>query len=90
MEFLEVQLELFTANICSRCDDARHMLRGIVAELDNDRLELDYIDVVERFDYAVEIGVLVTPALAVNGNLVFCPLPEREQLVQFLKNELKA
>jgi len=90
MEFLEVQLELFTVNICSRCDDARHMLSGIVAELNDDRLELDYIDVVENIDHAVEMGVLATPALAVNGKLVFCPLPEREQVLQFLRNELKA
>jgi len=87
---LKVYLELFTANSCSRCDDARRMLNDIVAELDNNRLKLDYIDVIESIDHAVEIGVLATPALAVNGMLAFCPLPKRKQVLQCLKDALKA
>jgi len=68
---------------------AKSILTGLVEELDNDQIELNFIDVVEDIDHAVEMGVLVTPALAVNGKLVFAPLPERKIVLQALEAELK-
>ncbi len=39
------------------------------------------IDPVEELDYAVELGVLTLPAVAIDGKLVFSSLPTAEQLV---------
>jgi len=86
---MKVQLELFTANVCARCAQAKNVMTGLVQELDDDQIQLDFIDVVENIDHAVELGVLVTPALAVNGELVFAPLPQRKKVLKALRAELK-
>ncbi len=83
-----MRLELFTANVCAHCARAKSDLTGLLEELDNDQIELEFIDVVENIDHAVEMGVLVTPALAVNGKLVFAPLPERKTVLQAIEAEL--
>lgn len=83
-----MRLELFTANVCAHCVRAKSVLTGLVEELDDDQIELIFIDVVENIDHAVEMGVLVTPALAVNGKLVFAPLPERKTVLQAIEAEL--
>ncbi len=85
---MKVQVELFTANVCARCEQAKSMLRGLVEELSDDRVELKFIDVVENLDQAVAKGVLATPALVVNGKLVYSPLPKRATVMQTLKAEL--
>jgi len=85
---MKVQLELFTANVCAYCAQAKSVLSGLVEELDNDQIELKFIDVVENIDHAVAMGVLVTPALTVNGQLVFSPLPDRKTVLQALEAEL--
>ncbi len=86
---MKVQLELFTANVCAHCVQAKNIMTGLVQELDDDQVQLDFIDVVENIDHAVESGVLVTPALAINGRLVFAPLPERKTVLRALEAELK-
>jgi len=64
-------------------------MTGLVQELDDDQVRLDFIDVVENIDHAVAMGVLVTPALAVNGKLVFAPLPGRKTVLKALEAVLK-
>lgn len=86
---MKVQLELFTANFFSRCVQAKGVISGLVEELDDDGIILKFVDVVENLDHAVEMGVLVTPALAVNGKLMFSPLPGREAVFNALKAELQ-
>jgi len=83
-----MQLELFTADICSRCIRARGVMTAVVEELGDDQVEVAFLDVVENLDHAVETGVLVTPALAVNGKLMFSPLPDRDRILRSLRTEL--
>lgn len=85
---MKMQLELFTANFCSRCAQAKSDLSAMVEELGEDDCVLTFVDVVENLDRAVELGILATPALAVNGKLVFAPLPARNVVLQALKSEL--
>ncbi len=61
----------------------------VVEELGEDHFELIFVDVVESLDHAVEMGVLLTPALAVNGKLSWSPLPGRGRILQSLKKELE-
>jgi len=85
---MKVQLELFTTNVCAYCVQAKDIMSGLVQELDDDQIRLDFVDVVENIDHAVELGVLTTPALVVNGKLVFAPLPERKMVLKVLEAEL--
>ncbi len=86
---MTIQLELFTANFCSHCAQAKSDLSGMVEELGEDGCVLTFVDVVENLDRAVELGILATPALAVNGKLVFAPLPERNVVLQALRSALE-
>lgn len=81
---MTVKVELLTSNICSRCVQARDVLRELVDELGNEQFELHIVDVVEHLDYAVELGVLATPALAVNGKLICPSLPGKRKLRELL------
>jgi predicted thioredoxin/glutaredoxin len=42
------------------------------------------IDIVENIDYAVDLGVLTVPAVAIDGDLVFARLPTAQQLLSEL------
>jgi len=86
---MKLLLELFTANICSRCAAAKSVMSGVAEELGSDQCELSFIDVVKNLDYSVERGVLRTPALVVNGKLMFSPLPGRELILQAIERELE-
>lgn len=61
----------------------------MVAELGNERIEWREVSVIEELDYAVELGVLSTPAIAVNGRLVFPTLPSAKRLRAALEAELR-
>ena len=43
-------------------------------------LEWRSLNVLEELDYAVELGVLSLPAIAIDGELVFAALPTPKQL----------
>jgi len=38
------------------------------------------VNVLEELDYAVQLGVLTPPSMAIDGELVFAKLPTRAQL----------
>jgi len=86
---MKVQLELFTANVCPRCAQAKSDLSGMLEVLGEDDCILTFVDVVENIDRAVELGILAMPALVVNGKLVFAPLPARDIVLQALRSELE-
>ena len=85
---MAVIVELFTSNVCSRCVQAKATLRELIAELDDASFELHFIDVIENLDYAVEVGVLATPALAVNGKLISTSIPGKHRLRELLMKQL--
>ncbi len=85
---MAVIVELFTSNVCSRCVQAKATLRELIAELDDQPFELRFIDVIEHLDYAVEVGVLTTPALAMNGKLIPTSIPGKRKLRELLMKQL--
>jgi hypothetical protein len=46
------------------------------------------INVLESLDYAVELGILTLPALAIDGALAFASLPTPEQLRKELQRRV--
>ncbi|EGW55240.1 hypothetical protein TevJSym_ae00970 [endosymbiont of Tevnia jerichonana (vent Tica)] len=46
------------------------------------------VNVLEELDYAVQIGVLATPAIAIDGELVFTALPSEKRLRQTLQQRI--
>lgn len=77
---MSVKIELIAAPGCKKCAGAHGELR-IIAEsvLGEDRLVWREVNVLKELDYAVSLGVLSMPAIAVNGELKFSSLPTPEQ-----------
>ncbi|WP_137889192.1 thioredoxin family protein [Pseudomonas sp. 2FE] len=82
-----MKIELLHSPGCARCLAEHEALRGVAEQLVAGMLWRE-INVLESFDYAVELGVLSLPALAIDGELVFAKLPTPEQLAQELRRRL--
>ena len=78
-----MKVELIYAPGCAECMTARVDLRS-AAEAAVAGVEWTEINVLDALDYAVELGVLTLPALAIDGSLVFAALPAPAQLRQEL------
>ena len=83
-----ITIELISASVCNRCWDARKRLQSLVEELDDDRIQYREIDVLDELDYAVSLGVLTTPAIAINGELLYSSVPSKKRLEGELKRRL--
>jgi thioredoxin 1 len=53
------------------------------------RIRWREVNVLEELDHAVEVGVLTTPAIAIDGVLVFAGLPRAAQLRGELERRLE-
>jgi hypothetical protein len=75
-----VKIEVIAAPGCGKCASAQDELRAVAASvLGESCLAWREISVLEEIDYAVSLGVLTTPAIAVNGELKFSSLPTPDQ-----------
>jgi thioredoxin 1 len=69
-----MNVELFYTEGCRRCAAAREGLKATAMEA-APNLVWREVDAVKELDYAVELGVLSLPAVAIDGVLVFSSLP---------------
>jgi hypothetical protein len=83
---MSVIVDLIHAPACARCADDRESLRQAAHSIAGDALIWRDLDVIEHLDYAVSLGVLTVPAVAINGRLVFSSLPTSEQLMRALQD----
>lgn len=61
------------------------MLQRVGESYVQDQLRWRVLDILDDIDYAVALGVLSTPAIAIDGKLVFTCLPSEKKLRQELK-----
>ncbi|GAC1583557.1 MAG: hypothetical protein NVS3B5_18140 [Sphingomicrobium sp.] len=74
-----MKVEIIRASGCHNCDAAGESLR-MAALGAADGVEWREVNVLEEMDYAVELGVLSLPAIAIDGELIFASLPTAKQL----------
>ena len=86
---MSVIVELLHIPGCVRCADSREELRRAALAVAQDELVWRDLDVIEHMDYAVSLGVLTLPAVAINGHLAFSSLPTPEQLRRALADPPK-
>ena len=81
-------IEVLTTSGCDRCQKARAMAKSVIAEFDEADVQYREINVVEKIDYAVRLGVMAVPAIALNGKLVFPAPPSKVRLRQAIQQRL--
>lgn len=83
-----ILVEVLTASGCTRCQQAKLLAKAVIAELADPRIQYRELNVVEEIDYAVALGIMSTPAIALDGKLVFPAVPSRAALRQAIKQRL--
>ncbi len=86
----KLNLEIFSSPYCEVCVKAMEMARSVIAEIGSDNIELRKVDIVEEKDYAVELGLIWAPAVAINGKIHFRLIPSKAELKQSLLEMLGA
>lgn len=77
-----ILVEIFSTPGCGKCAQARQPLKAVAESLSAVRWR--EVNILEELDYAVDLGVLSPPAIAIDGELVFPTLPGTERLRQEL------
>ena len=72
-------IEFFSSPACKQCLKGKKRLRALIEN--NNNIDWQEVNVVEQMDHAVDMGVLSTPAIAINGKLVFTGMPSEEQFL---------
>ncbi len=83
-----INVEVFSSPGCSKCGHARDVLRSMVEELGGEKISWRDVNILDEMDHAVELGVLSTPSIAIDGELVFSSLPSAKKLRQELETRL--
>ncbi len=84
-----IRVEVFSSPGCSKCGHARELLKKIALEKGEDCLNWREVNILEELDYAVSLGVLSTPAIAIDGELIFTGLPSARKLQAVLEQRIK-
>lgn len=72
-----VRVEFFFAGGCSKCAEAREALREAAH---SPRVQWKEVDIAKDPNRAVDVGVVSTPAVAIDGELVFKTMPTAAEL----------
>ena len=85
-----IQVEVFSSPGCNRCGQVFEVLQTITQELGAESIEWREVNVLDELEYAVELGVLSMPAIAIDGELVFKSHPSAGKLREALETRLQA
>lgn len=86
---MKILIEAFSAPGCAKCAQTRQALKSVTEELGKERFVWREVNVLEEIDYAVQLGVLTPPSLAIDGELVFAALPTPDRLRAELSKRLE-
>ncbi|GMQ89330.1 MAG: thioredoxin family protein [Gammaproteobacteria bacterium] len=86
---MSIKVEVFSSPGCSKCGHTKEALRKLVDELGGGQVDWREVNILDELDYAVELGVLSTPAIAIDGELLFSGLPSVRKLRAALENRLE-
>ena len=83
-----IKVEVFSSPGCGKCAQAKNVLKAIVEEIGQDKITWRDVNILEEMDYAVELGVMSSPAIAIDGKLIFSSLPSASKLRAALDKQL--
>lgn len=84
---MQLLIEVFTAPDCPRCNGVSALANRVAEDLG---ARARQVNVLDEIDYAVQLGVLMTPAVAINGNLEFVGPPSEKRLRGALARKMDA
>lgn len=84
-----MKIDLLQSSGCAKCLREISALRTAARAVDP-VVEWREFDILQAIDYAVELGVLKPPAVAIDGELVFPSLPTPEALAAAMRSRLGA
>ena len=84
-----VKVEVFSSPGCGKCGQAKTLLKAAAEELGSDKIVWREVNILEEMDYAVTLGVMASPAIAIDGELVFSSLPSAGKLRAELGKRLR-
>jgi thioredoxin 1 len=84
-----INVEVFSSPGCSKCGHAKEVLRKLVEELGVDKIQWREVNILDELDHAVELGVMSTPSIVINSELVFASLPSAKKLRTELEDRLQ-
>lgn len=85
---MTIKVEVFSSPGCGKCAHAKGALKRVADEIGTGHIEWREVNVLDEMDYAVKLGVLSTPAIAIDGRLAFTALPSVKKLRETLKAQL--
>ncbi len=83
-----LNIEIFSSPGCSKCGHAKDVLRQLADELGGDRIQWREVNILDEMDHAIELGVMSTPSIAINHELIFSSLPSAKKLRAELEKQL--
>jgi len=83
-----LKVEVFSSPGCGKCTQAKSMLKDIVEEMGQGRIAWRDVNILEEMDYAVELGIMSSPSIAIDSKLVFTSLPSPNKLRAELSKRL--
>lgn len=86
---MSIKVEAFSTPGCGKCANARDTLKSVAEEFGQDKVTWRDVNVLEELDYAVELGVITPPSIAIDGDLVFPKLPTADKLREELMRRLR-
>lgn len=91
---MTINVEVFSSPGCGKCGHAKQILRKLSDDLNaksgGNKIHWREVDILEEIDHAVELGVMSTPAIAIDGELVFASLPSSQRLRTELESRLES
>ncbi|VAW96081.1 hypothetical protein MNBD_GAMMA22-848 [hydrothermal vent metagenome] len=86
---MTINIEIFASPGCGKCGHAKDVLRKLVEELALGQIAWREVNILDEIDHAVALGVMTTPSIAINGDLVFTSLPSAKKLREVLEQYLQ-
>lgn len=74
-----VKVEIFVLPGCANCNKGLDALKEVAASFGPDAFEWQERDLLQSIDDAVKLGILASPAIAIDNKLAFTALPTPRQ-----------
>jgi len=76
-------VEVIDSPGCAKCRAAKEVIKKVVADFDG--IEYREVNVLTNPGRIVELGVMVTPTIAIDGKIAFEKIPKEDELRERIK-----